>query len=187
MRTDCPALPRLRRRLTLAALAVAGLLTGAGQTLAAADVATLVNLGKGAQSDGFLAPEEAFQVEARATAPDRIEISYRIAKGYYLYRNKLKFSTPANDRAALGQPALPEGESKTDEYFGTQQVYHQDFVAQLPVSRGGAATLTLPVKLTWQREEDLSHDQYRPMGLVRVRLGADAAGRGSWCRHRRRR
>ena len=150
MRTDCPALPRLFRRLALAALALSGLLASTGQALAAADVATLTNLGKGAQSDGFLAPEEAFQVEAHATAPDRIEISYRIAKGYYLYRNKLKFSTPANDRAALGQPALPEGESKTDEYFGTQQVYHQDFVAQLPVSRGGAATLTLPVKLTWQ-------------------------------------
>lgn len=33
-----------------------------------------------------------------------------------------------------------------------------------------------PVKLTWQREEDFGHDQYRPMAAVRVRAGLDAAG-----------
>ena len=174
MRTDCPALPRLFRHLALAILACTGLLASAGQALGAADVATLINLGKEAQSDGFLAPEEAFQVDARATAPDRIEISYRIAKGYYLYRNKLKFSTPANDRAALGQPGLPEGESKTDEYFGTQQVYHQDFTAQLPVSRAGAATLTLPIKLTWQGCADAGLC-YPPSSRV-VEVALPAAG-----------
>jgi len=33
-----------------------------------------------------------------------------------------------------------------------------------------------PVKLTWSREEDMSHDQYRPSGLVRIRLGMDGSG-----------
>jgi isoquinoline 1-oxidoreductase beta subunit len=33
-----------------------------------------------------------------------------------------------------------------------------------------------PVKLTWPREEDFANDQYRPMALVRVRAGLDAAG-----------
>ena len=28
----------------------------------------------------------------------------------------------------------------------------------------------------WSREEDFGHDQYRPMGLVRVRMGMDADG-----------
>jgi thiol:disulfide interchange protein DsbD len=135
----------------LAALLLGGLSAGlAPASSAAADADSLASLGRSQSGDEFLPPELAFKVDARATAPDRIEIIYGVTKGYYLYRNKLKFSTPANDRAALGQAALPEGETKTDEYFGTQQVYHHDFVAQLPVSRAGATALTLPVKLTWQ-------------------------------------
>jgi isoquinoline 1-oxidoreductase beta subunit len=33
-----------------------------------------------------------------------------------------------------------------------------------------------PVKLTWSREEDFGHDQYRPMSLSRIRAGMDADG-----------
>ena len=48
-----------------------------------------------------------------------------------------------------------------------------DFVSQaLQV----AMALGRPVKLMWPREEDFSHDQYRPMALVHARAGLDAAG-----------
>jgi isoquinoline 1-oxidoreductase beta subunit len=46
-----------------------------------------------------------------------------------------------------------------------------DFISQA-VQVGMA--LGRPVKLMWPREEDFSHDQYRPMALVRVRAGLDA-------------
>ena len=39
-----------------------------------------------------------------------------------------------------------------------------------------AKTIGKPVKLTWSREEDMSHDQYRPAALINVKLGMDAAG-----------
>lgn len=39
-----------------------------------------------------------------------------------------------------------------------------------------AMAIGQPVKLTWPREEDFTNDQYRPMALVRVRAGLDAAG-----------
>ena len=39
-----------------------------------------------------------------------------------------------------------------------------------------AMALQRPVKLMWPREEDFTHDQYRPMALVRARAGLDAAG-----------
>ena len=46
-----------------------------------------------------------------------------------------------------------------------------DFISQA-VQVGMA--LQRPVKLMWPREEDFTHDQYRPMALVRARAGLDA-------------
>jgi isoquinoline 1-oxidoreductase beta subunit len=48
-----------------------------------------------------------------------------------------------------------------------------DFVGQ--ALQVGMA-LKRPVLLVWPREEDFSHDQYRPMAVVRARAGLDAAG-----------
>lgn len=48
-----------------------------------------------------------------------------------------------------------------------------DFVAQAVQV---AMVLKRPVQLVWPREEDFTHDQYRPMGLVRARASIDASG-----------
>jgi isoquinoline 1-oxidoreductase subunit beta len=48
-----------------------------------------------------------------------------------------------------------------------------DFVSQA-IQVGMA--ISRPVKLTWQREEDFTRDQYRPMAVVRARAGLDAGG-----------
>lgn len=56
---------------------------------------------------------------------------------------------------------------------GLGRKIEQDYVAQaVRVSQA----IGQPVKLTWQREEDMSHDQYRPSGLIRIRLGMDEGG-----------
>jgi len=48
-----------------------------------------------------------------------------------------------------------------------------DFIAQAVQV---AMAVQRPVKLMWPREEDFSHDQYRPMALVRARAGLDVNG-----------
>jgi isoquinoline 1-oxidoreductase beta subunit len=48
-----------------------------------------------------------------------------------------------------------------------------DFVSQA-IQVGMA--LQKPVKLMWPREEDFSHDQYRPMAVVHAKAGLDASG-----------
>jgi thiol:disulfide interchange protein DsbD len=84
----------------------------------------------------LLDPEKAFAFSARVVAPDAIEVRYVIAKGYYLYRDKFRFTLePA--AAAAGAPRLPPGIIKKDEFFGEVAVYRDEVRIALPVTAGG--------------------------------------------------
>ncbi len=84
----------------------------------------------------LLEPEKAFAFSARVVAPDAIEVRYVIAKGYYLYRDKFRFTLePA--AAAAGAPRLPPGIIKKDEFFGKVAVYRDEVRIALPVTAGG--------------------------------------------------
>jgi thiol:disulfide interchange protein DsbD len=101
-------------------------------------------------NDGdFLPVDAAFHLEVYADGPDRVKLAFEIADGYYLYRNRLKVASD-NANAQLGRLVLPQGESKTDEFFGTQEVYHHEVIATLPVSRSGASPLELALKVGFQ-------------------------------------
>jgi thiol:disulfide interchange protein DsbD len=91
-------------------------------------------LGKSGNQDEFLAPEVAFQPEATALSADQVLVHWKIAPGYYLYRDRTKFAS-SNTDATLGQPNFPEGEKHNDEFFGEQIVYHDDLEVKLAVSR----------------------------------------------------
>jgi isoquinoline 1-oxidoreductase beta subunit len=56
---------------------------------------------------------------------------------------------------------------------GLGRKIEQDYIAQAVKI---AQAVGKPVKLTWSREEDFGHDQYRPMALCRVRAALDAGG-----------
>jgi len=126
-------MPSKARLATFAALL--GLIGGLPMAASAADADAIVAIGNTGE-DEFLHPDVAFRVTATATAPDRIEVSFQVHPGYYLYRGKMKFVAAEGQPAALGTPDLPAGEKKVDEYFGEQEVYHHDVTAKLPVSRG---------------------------------------------------
>ncbi len=92
-----------------------------------------------AADDELLEPEKAFRFSAEVVKPDMIEGQFRVAKGYYLYQNKLKFSAQG---ARLGKPTLPTGKTKEDETFGKVDVYTHDFRVRIPVSATKPFTLT---------------------------------------------
>jgi thioredoxin:protein disulfide reductase len=122
----------------------------------------------------FLPPDQAFRLFAQAQGPDRIVLTWEIADGYYLYRNRLKVATDA--AVKLGELVLPVGQSKTDEYFGTQQVYHSELRAVLPVVRSGAnASLTVPVRVIYQGCADAGLCYPPITKVVSISLGASSS------------
>lgn len=89
----------------------------------------------------LLEPEQAFRFSARMVAPDRAEVQYQIADGYYLYHHKFKFSSPD---AKLGNPVIPPGKVKQDEFFGQVETHRGSLTISLPVTLpAGASQFTL--------------------------------------------
>jgi thiol:disulfide interchange protein DsbD len=132
-------------------LLLAGLLAaGMTQAKAATGIETALGAGKGLSSEpDFLSPDEAFHFSALADGPDKIRLIWGITDGYYLYRARIKASSDS-DQAKLGELVLPTGETKVDEYFGKQEVYHHDIVGSISVARSGVGELAVPLKITYQ-------------------------------------
>ncbi len=102
-----------------------------------------------ASGDDFLPPDRAFRFDALPDGTDRVRLNWEIADGYYLYRARIKVATPST-RAQLGAPQMPQGQIKTDEYFGRQEVYHHELVATVPVLRATGGAFELPLQGTYQ-------------------------------------
>lgn len=71
---------------------------------------SLVSAGDG----DLLEPEQAFKFSARAVDSQTLEVRYKIAEGYYLYKDKFKFQAEPPD-VILGTPQVPAGKVKQDE------------------------------------------------------------------------
>lgn len=102
-----------------------------------------------AQAEEFLDPAVAFKPSARALDGQTIEISYQIAKGYYLYRDKFRFAVEG-ESATLGTPTFPPGKEKMDENFGKVEVYYKSVAVRVPVERTASGVLPLKLKVTSQ-------------------------------------
>ncbi|MCU8074556.1 protein-disulfide reductase DsbD [Shewanella sp. SM29] len=84
--------------------------------------------------------DQAFVFDSKQEG-NQVKLNWVIADGYYMYRDKLKFSV---NGAELGTVALPKGKPHEDEYFGKQEVYYT--YVDIPVGLKQAdenATLTV--------------------------------------------
>ncbi len=93
----------------------------------------------------FLEPEKAFVFSAEMVAPDMLEMSYRVAPGYYMYRERFGITISPIGAATLGEAVYPKGEVKYDPTFEKDmEVFHQDVHIRVPIAAGGQPfTLTL--------------------------------------------
>lgn len=86
----------------------------------------------------FLPVEQAFELQPLEWKNGQVLLSWRVAPGYYLYRDRVSVEavTPG---LKLGAPVFPKGKTMEDEIFGTVEVYDTDL--RLPLSTSGAGTI----------------------------------------------
>jgi thioredoxin:protein disulfide reductase len=84
----------------------------------------------------LLEPEQAFRFSARAEQ-GAVRVDFKIAEGYYLYRDRLKFAVEGNSGVRLKEPQLPRGIPHKDEFFGEMQIYRKQVSVRIPVEGAG--------------------------------------------------
>ncbi len=122
------------------------------------------SLSVGAQN--FLPPEEAFKVVAEYVSVDQVLITVKPAKGYYIYRESLKFKLLKSDAGlSIGAPGLPQGKIKFDENFGKNlETYPKEFGITLPlVGNKNVSGFLLQMELQGCAEKGIC---YPPMALT---------------------
>jgi len=100
--------------------------------------------------DEFLDPDVAFVLTTEALSTNTGELNWRIADGYYLYKERIKFE-PADVAHPVGALVLPKGEAHHDEYFGDQEVFRGSLDGTFSVPPGAK---TVDVKVTYQGRAD---------------------------------
>ena len=93
----------------------------------------------GAAEPELLEPDQAFRFMARLKDARTIEVNYQIAPGYYLYRDKFRFTLAPAD-AKAGTPQLPAGKLKHDEFFGEVETYRGHLAIALPFELDAGVT-----------------------------------------------
>ena len=90
--------------------------------------------------------DSVFQLSASAPARDRIEVRWKIAPGYYLYRHRTKVEVLGSGFRA-GTLQMPAGKKHRDEFFGDVETYRGEMRANLPgQADAGSSALALRIK-----------------------------------------
>jgi thioredoxin:protein disulfide reductase len=104
--------------------------------------------------DELLMPEEAFALEASILDADTLVAEWRIADGYYMYRDKFGFESDTPG-ITLGTPRIPAGTVKEDEFFGRVETYRNHIRIEIPIQRTAGAPATLELKAKSQGCADI--------------------------------
>mgnify|MGYP001812215914 CR=1 FL=1 len=89
-----------------------------------------------AADGGPLPPKDVFKY-AVGDSGDAIEIDWAIDPGAYMYRDEFAFEIE-NGAIELGAPELPDGQLHSDEFFGEQVVYRDNFFIRIPYTYKGS-------------------------------------------------
>ena len=101
----------------------------------------------------LLEPDQAFPFAATIQG-DMLQAEWNLPKGYYLYRSKIRLTTDTPG-ISLGEPHLPAGQIKQDEFFGEMEIYHNPFTAKVPIQREDPRVTEFQLKAVYQGCADI--------------------------------
>ena len=128
-----------------------------------------------ASADDLLEPEKAFRFSARAIDPSTLEVTYRIAEGYYMYRDKFRFSIEPATAGSIGKARFPAGEIHQDQFFGKIETYRKEVRIELPLE-GGAGSDRVTLKAVSQGCADVGVCYVPNEQRAEIRLASGAGG-----------
>ena len=133
---------------------------------------TFVISGPARAADDFLDPDKAFTLSVRVLDAKKLELDYKAAPGYYLYRERFKFTSPD---AKLGEPQIPPGKKHYDTALEQNvETYHDGVVVVLPVASAGKS-FTLNATHQGCADKGLCYPpQPRTLAITMKAFGADA-------------
>ncbi|MBW8757123.1 MAG: protein-disulfide reductase DsbD [Burkholderiales bacterium] len=133
---------------------------------------TFVISGPARAAGDFLDPDQAFTLSVRVLDAKKLELDYKVAPGYYLYRERFKFSSPD---ARLGEPQIPPGKKHYDTALEQNvETYHDGVVVILPVASAGKS-FTLYATHQGCADKGLCYPpQPRTLAVTMKAFGADA-------------
>ncbi|AWK43716.1 protein-disulfide reductase DsbD [Photorhabdus laumondii subsp. laumondii] len=79
----------------------------------------------------YLPVDQAFMFDFQQKG-DKLTLDWQIKPGYYLYHKQLHIEP---QQATLGKITLPQGTAHRDEFFGETEVYFQQLIVNVPVTK----------------------------------------------------
>ena len=96
----------------------------------------------------FLPPDQAFALDVQVRDAHTVQASFNITPGYYLYRDKISFTT--SDTTKISSIQLPKGEMKHDVNFGETEVFHHPFQVEIKLDRPTDAATKITLNASYQ-------------------------------------
>ena len=94
----------------------------------------------------ILTPDQAFQLDIKAENQRTLKANFAIAKGHYLYRDKVTFES----QNLVIETIFPNGDIKKDTHFGEVEVYHNALTATLILNNPPANLEKVKVQASYQ-------------------------------------
>ncbi|AVP96965.1 cytochrome C biogenesis protein [Ahniella affigens] len=130
-------------------------------------------LAHAASESDLLPVDEAFQLSTRALNRDEIEVAFKIAPSYYLYRERMKVESADPAGFSIVEAQWPNGDPKEDEFFGHVETYRLN-AAGTVIGQAAPTLAEVSLKISYQGCADIGICYPPQRRTVTVALPAQA-------------